>query len=93
MRNATNLGKKNIFNIFNPPSLDRRSIIRFCYQAFFATTIIAIIVVAITQGLMQMIGIKDTRLVTDTYSGFNVKDFLGVVFFADCRDINFGSIY
>ncbi|BCO26312.1 hypothetical protein MIZ03_1192 [Rhodoferax lithotrophicus] len=81
-RKAANLCKKTISNIFNPPNLDRKSLIRFCFQAFLVTTIGAIIVVAFTHGLMLAIGIKDTRLPTDTYKGFNVKDFLGVVIFA-----------
>lgn len=82
MRKATNLCKKNISNIFNPLNLDRKSLIRFCFQAFWVATLGTIVVVAITQGLMQMIGIRDTRLTTDTYNGFNVKDFFGVVVFA-----------
>jgi hypothetical protein len=71
-----------ILNIFNPPNLNKESLVRFCFQAFCVTTIGTIVVVAFTQGLMQMIGIRDTRLATGTYNGFNVKDLLGVVVFA-----------
>ena len=74
--------KINISNIFNPLNLNRESLFRFCFQAFCVTTIGAIIVVVFTQGLMLMIGIRDTRLATGMYNGFNVKDFLGVVVFA-----------
>lgn len=73
---------EKIINIFNPVNLDRNSLVRSCFQTFLVTTIAAIIVTAFTQGLMQAIGVKNTRLTTGANNGFNIKDFLGVVIFA-----------
>ena len=81
-RKVAHLCMKKISKIFNPVSLDRESLIRFCFQAFLVTTIGAIVVTAFTQGLMQAIGVKNTRLTTEVFEGFNIKDFLGVVIFA-----------
>ena len=81
-RKVAHLCMKKISKIFNPVSLDRESLIRFCFQAFLVTTIGAIFVTAFTQGLMQAIGVKNTRLTTGVFDGFNIKDFLGMVIFA-----------
>lgn len=84
---------KKILDVFNPLNLNRRSLVRFCFQAFLVTTFGAIVVVAITQGVMQMIGIRDARPTTDTYNGFSVIDFLGVVFFAPIVETLILSIF
>lgn len=80
-------------NIFNPSNLNKESLVRFCFQAFFATTIGAIIVVVFTQGLMSMIGIRDTRLENATGNGFSIKDFFGVVVFAPVAETLILSLF